>query len=190
MISHPFQRRLICVVLSGLLPACSPTPATGEQVFVKVPKPSRLQAPAANETSGLAATVSGDEGLWLVNDSGGEPVLYLVGQNGADRGRVRVETATNLDWEDLAGFSWQGKPYLLIADVGDNEARRATCTLYIVPEPARPHAGDAISGSVTPAWTIEFRYPDGPRDCESVAVDAVREKVILIQPNCTTGRIW
>jgi DNA-binding beta-propeller fold protein YncE len=37
-----------------------------------------------------------------------------------------------------------------------------------------------LNGAVKPAWTIEFRYPDGLRDCEAVAVDAARGKVILL----------
>ena len=31
-----------------------------------------------------------------------------------------------------------------------------------------------------PAWSIAFRWPDGPRDCEAIAVDAARGKVLLI----------
>lgn len=172
--------RLPCAVSIGLLLAVSGGCADERLGFVKMPKPPVLQAAAANETSGLAAAVSGGDCFWLLNDSGGQPALYLAGRDGADRGKVLVESARNLDWEDLAGFSWQGKPYLLIADVGDNESRRATCTLYIVPEPALPPAGGTLNGSVKPAWTIEFRYADGPRDCESVAVDAARGKVILL----------
>ena len=173
--------RLPFRVLLGLgLASLGLAGAAEELTFVKVPKAAVLQVPGANETSGLAATVRGGDGLWLVNDSGGEPMLYLAGPDGADRGKVKVEAANNVDWEDLAGFSWQGKPYLLVADVGDNEGRRASCTLYIVPEPAPPPAGGVLNGVVKPAWTIEFRYPDGPRDCEAVAVDAARGKVILL----------
>ena len=105
--------------------------AAEEFEWAKAPKAALLQVPAANEISGLAASARAVDGLWLINDSGGEPMLYLAGLDGADRGKVKVEPATNVDWEDLAGFSWQGKPYLLIADVGDNEGRRASCTLYI-----------------------------------------------------------
>jgi hypothetical protein len=176
--------------LLGLLLATSCGLAEKEFTWVKALQPVRLQAPAATETSGLAAAVRGGDFLWLVNDSGGEPALFLIGTDGSDRGKVRVESATNLDWEDLSGFSWRGKPYLLIADVGDNEGRRASCTLYIVPEPALPTAGETLNGTVKPEWTLTFRYPDRPRDCESVAVDAERGKVILISKRTTPLEVY
>jgi hypothetical protein len=31
-----------------------------------------------------------------------------------------------------------------------------------------------------PAWSIVFRWPDGPRDCEAVAVDAAHGEVLLV----------
>ena len=34
--------------------------------------------------------------------------------------------------------------------------------------------------SVKPSWSITYTYEDGPRDCESVAVDTVNRKVLLL----------
>ena len=31
-----------------------------------------------------------------------------------------------------------------------------------------------------PAWSIAFRWPDGPRDCEAVAVDVERGEILLV----------
>ncbi len=174
-----------CLARVGLLFLIGFCPAAAELAFVKAPKPVTLQAAAANETSGLAAAVSGGDFLWLINDSGGQPMMFLTDSTGADRGKVRVNAAVNVDWEDLASFTYQGKPYLLIADVGDNEGRRNSCTLYIVPEPTLPTAGKSLDGIAKPAWTIEFRYADGPRDCESVAVDAARGRVMLLSKRTT-----
>ncbi len=176
---------LLGLVLAGPCALAAEPPA-----FVKAPKPAVLQMPAASEASGLAAAVRGGEFLWLVNDSGGAPVLYLAGTDGADRGQVTVKSATNVDWEDLAGFSWQGKPYLLIADTGDNLSNRSVCTLYIVPEPALPSPGQVLKGAVEPAWTLAFRYPEGPRDCEAVAVDAAGGKVLLISKRTTPPEVY
>ena len=39
------------------------------------------------------------------------------------------------------------------------------------PKPAAP---------LKPAWSIAFRWPDGARDCEAVAVDAARGQILLI----------
>jgi len=89
---------------------------------------------------------------------------------------VKVAGATNVDWEDLDSFDLDGKHYLLIADTGDNGGIRKLLTLYVSEEPAHPRDGD----KVRPAWRIDFRWPDGARDCEATAVDASKGEVLLI----------
>src|SRR5690606_35887206 len=87
----------------------------------------------------------------------------------------RVEGAENTDWEDLAAFRFEGRDWLLVADTGDNGGLRRTLQLHVFEEPAR-----VADGVLRPAWTIVFRWPDGPRDCEAVAVDPVRGEVLLV----------
>ena len=48
--------------------------------------------------------------------------MYAVGTDGSDYGALTLRHASNYDWEDLAVFELDDKPYLLIADTGDNEA--------------------------------------------------------------------
>lgn len=159
-------------------------------VWTKVPGPVPVQAPAANEVSGLAVSGSARDGLWLINDSGGAPDLHFVGTDGTDRGKVRVDGVANVDWEELAAFRWRDHPYLLIADVGDNEGRRNSVVLHCLPEPTLPAGGRVLGGSVKPEWSIEFRYPDGPRDCEAVAVDVAAGKVILLAKRTVPPEVY
>lgn len=130
------------------------------------------------ETSGLARSQSRTDLLWAVNDSGNPAVLYALGLDGADRGSVRVLGAANRDWEDLASLQRDGQPYLLIADTGDNAARRGVSFLYLVAEP-EPDASGRFTGTVR-ARRLVFRYEDGPRDCEAVAVDPHTGEVLLV----------
>jgi len=170
---------------------CLPSACSGEGAeFSKQRGTVRLESAQVTEASGLAASSRGDGFLWMLNDSGGQPELYLAGTDGTDRGSVQVEGVRNIDWESLDSFTWEGKPWLLIADVGDNEARRESCSLWIVPEPELPGAGKKLAGSLKPGWTIQFRYPDGPRDCEAVAVDAVRGKIILITKRTVPPEVY
>ena len=37
--------------------------------------------------------------------------------------------------------------------------------------PAAPKDGTMLAGKIPVAWSIRFRYEDGPRDCEAVGVD-------------------
>ena len=148
--------------------------------FIRQEPAASIASAAVAEASGLAVS-SRDAGfMWIVNDSGAQADLHLFGTDGVDHGQVRVEGAVNADWEDLSSFELDGKSYLLIADTGDNASRREDCVLYVVEEPALPGAGEKLSGTVKVAWKIPFRFEDGPRDCESVAVDARVGKIILV----------
>jgi hypothetical protein len=64
----------------------------------------------------------------------------------------------------------------MVADTGDNGGIRKTLNLYVFEEPAKLRDG----GSLRPAWTINFRWPDGARDCEATAVDAANGEILLI----------
>lgn len=126
-----------------------------------------------DEASGLAQSLADPTLLWVLNDSGGLPALYRVGLNGNDHGRADVAKTMNWDWEALTAFSYQGRPALLIADTGDNAAVRDTVTLYAVSDPGRTGTPELI-------WRLDFRYEDGPRDCEAMAVDAQTQHIYLL----------
>src|SRR3546814_1299695 len=83
------------------------------------------------------------------------------------------------DWEDIAAFELDGRRYLLVADTGDNGGLRRSLQLHVIEEPA---SLDEVAqhAPLEPAWSIAFRWPDGARDCEAVAVDARRGEVLLI----------
>ena len=155
-------------VLLALLPGCdSPPPFVQLSGLVL---DARLQ-----EISGVAASRRDDDRLWMINDGGSDPELHAVTRRGGRIASLRIAGVTNTDWEDLAAFELDGHHYLLVADTGDNGGLRKTLQLHVVEEPAQP-----VDGSVTPAWSIVFRWPDGPRDCEAVAVDAAGGQVLLV----------
>lgn len=139
-----------------------------------------VQSNRVNELSGLAASSTRDDLLFAINDSGDDAMLYALGVHGQDRGSLRVRGAQNIDWEDLASFQLDGVAYLLIADTGDNLAWRPAVTLYVVREPRLDGERFAKDASVTPEWIMRVGYPDGPTDCESVAVDASARQILLL----------
>ena len=136
-----------------------------------------LEDPALVEASGLAPSRRDPDLLWIINDGGAKPRIHATDRHGASRGVVSVAGARNVDWEDLASFRWRGAPYLLIADIGDNDARRDMLSLYIIEE---PDLRSASAVNVEPKWRIDFMYPNGARDAEAIAVDAVNERVFVL----------
>ncbi len=163
---------------------------TAEPAFELQPNDAKLTSPAVTEASGLAASPSAEGFLWMVNDSGGTPEIHLAAIDGTPRGAVTVADAVNKDWEDLAAFTVDGNHCLLIADTGDNGSARESCTLYIVREPGLPAEDETLTGKAQILWQITFTYEDGPRDCESVAVDAENAKVILISKRSEPPEVY
>jgi hypothetical protein len=146
---------------------------------------ARLAASQLIETSGVAPSVRRADLFWAINDSGNAAALYALDAHGGDLGSFEVGGAKNRDWEDLDSFVLDGAPYLLIAETGDNEAEHTRSRLYVVPE---PQPGTARKVAV--AWTVSFVYPDGPRDCEAVAVDPAGERVLLLTKRDTPPRVY
>jgi hypothetical protein len=133
-----------------------------------------------NEVSGLAASRLSKNLLWVLNDSGDGPRIYAIDSTGIDIGRVTINGATNFDWEDMASFQVENTAYLLIADIGDNQRIRPACTLYIIEEPVLSKMKFSNPVSADPVCVIRFTYEDGPKDGESVAVDAANKRIYLL----------
>ena len=123
-----------------------------------------IAEPTINESSGLAPSLRTADVYWTNNDSGGEPVLYAIDGTGKYLGSVRFAGAVNIDWEDCASFSVNGKAYLLAADVGDNYAKRIDCKLYIIEEPDPAELDPAHELTAEIAWQLPVTFPDGPRE--------------------------
>lgn len=141
---------------------------------------ARIADPGLLETSGLTVSPQDPQFLWALNDSGAGAQFHLMDREGNARGILRLKGIKNRDWEDLASFRTGGRSCLLAADVGDNAGKRDVVQLHVILEPTLPGPDNEIDHEAKPLWTIRFRYPDGPRDCESVAVDEKAKKVILL----------
>jgi len=135
-----------------------------------------LSDPDLDEVSGLAASRAHPGIYWAQNDSGNGPKLVAIKTDGSRVATMTMTGGENVDWEDLDAFDLNGKHYLMVADTGDNGGIRKQLTLYVIEEPAKLRDG----GTLKPAWIINFKWPDGARDCEATAVDPIRGEVLLI----------
>jgi len=174
------MRLLICA--SFMLAACADADKAPQQRPV-LELAGYLQSNSLREASGLARSHRDDDVIWAINDDGPAD-LYAVGTQGEKLGKVRLSKANNRNWEDLAAFVLAGQAYLLIADIGDNEAQRKDVTLYVVEEP-RPD-----DDKVKIAWEIEFTYPEGPRDAEALAVDADGQRILVLSKRDIPARLY
>jgi hypothetical protein len=139
-----------------------------------------ITAPSIDEASGLAVSRLNDKILWVHNDSGDSARIFAIDTQGHQLATVNISGVKNIDWEDIASFVYQGEAYLLIADVGDNQAKRSQYQLHLIKEPDLSQLNGQKTLSVKPSWSMTFTYPDGAHDCESVAVDVAKQKILLL----------
>lgn len=165
--------------------------AAGDATFSGPHQGGTIQGPPRRETSGLALSRRTPGVIWTHDDSGGAAQLYADDLNtGKRRGTLRVAGHYNEDWEDLAAFEQNGKAWLVIGDVGDNDAKRKTVRLLVLEEPSAASLQPDTVVDVTPAYFVRFRYPDGPRDCEGVAVDPAEGAIYLLTKRDKTPRLY
>lgn len=126
--------------------------------------------PLLAETSGVAASRSYDGIFWTHNDSGGDVGVFAIDSTGTIRAAVRVEGASNRDWEDIARGPCEpgaDRDCLFIGEIGDNNEHHPHVAVYRIPEPG---LSDTVSA---PADIFRFTYPGGARDAEGLfATDA------------------
>ena len=134
-----------------------------------------LRESGLTESSGLAISHRRQNHFWSHNDSGDQARLYAFDSKGRKTGELGLKSVRAVDWEDMASFRDQGVARILVADCGDNQRNRSYITLYLFdePDPRDPKLPQQIQ-------TVYVRYPDGPHDCEAVAVDQHRKQIVLI----------
>lgn len=142
------------------------------------------------EISGLAPSLRRENVYWAHNDSGGRAEIHALDLDGRFLGSVAVPRLKNVDWEDMASFSFNGKSYLLIADVGDNGRKRERVAVHLIEEPSPDRDGSYHGLTAKPAWSVTFRYIDGPQDCEAVAVDPTTERIFLLNKDSKASIVY
>jgi hypothetical protein len=123
------------------------------------------------ENSGAAMSLR-QPGVWFsINDSGNEPELFAIDTSGAERGRWRIQGASNRDWEAIAlgpcvtdATASAAAHCVYIGEIGDNEARHSSVRIYRVEEPD----AQADARGSRRATALTFTYEGGPRDVEGM----------------------
>lgn len=176
------------VVLSPLL-AQQHIPLSKESSFGGPLGVGMLEKGDVVEASGLAASQVNKGLLWTHDDSGNEPYVYGLDNKGAIVCTLKVSSANNIDWEDIAvGKGPQAHPsYVYVGDIGDNDARRSKITVYRFPE---PQIGTKDRFQEVRADALTFTYPDGARDAETLFVDPLTEDLYIVSKRERKNRVY
>lgn len=148
-----------------------------------------LKDDAVTESSGIVAARANRDVFWTHNDSGDGAFLYAFDRAGKKLGVWKVETAKNVDWEDIAAYADKqtGENYLLIGDIGNNSLTRSEAVVYKIIEP-KIVAADADSTKKNPrliksVGKIIVEYPDARRDAETLVVNPANGDLYILSKN-------
>ncbi|HYF46681.1 MAG TPA: hypothetical protein VD926_10765 [Acidimicrobiales bacterium] len=139
---------------------CAAQPAPGQ---------ARVADPELTELSGVVAL---DSGRWAHNDSGDSARLFQLAEDGSTQAVVPLDGVEATDWEDLSSAG-PSSGELFVGDIGDNAGVRSEVLVHRVTVPDPP--SDAAL-----AQTITLRYPDGPRDAETLLVDPLTRDLVVV----------
>lgn len=145
----------------------------------------KIQSPQIRELSGLAAVLGQKDKFWAINDSGNRPQLFALGGNGKQLGATNLPLQ-NRDWEDLASFYYSGENWIAIAETGDNLERHSVSSIYIFKQ---PDLSD-LPAQLKLFKRIDFRYPNGPRNVESMAISPDEGRIYFIAKDYSAPDIY
>lgn len=180
----PLQGQTV-LLLVLLCAGCGKKNADHNISYADTPQSFALSTPI-REASGIAASIRNPGYLWTEEDSNNPPQVYLLKKDATAFSTVYIKNAVNRDWEDiaLAAGPVDGKNYLYIGEIGDNDAQYAECAFYRMEEPA------AGMDTVRVYDKIRFKYEDGPRDVEAFVVDNSSKNIYLFSKRDFPSRVY
>lgn len=159
-----------------------------------------------DEASGMTRSPQHTDIYWTHNDNinlpasskKSIPLLFAINAEGRLVSTLRLDEVRQRDWEAITHMDLNGKPMLVIGDIGDNRGSWPDYRLWLVPEPA------TLKTNVTlrPTALIRFRYPDqkpaprrqggysGGHDAESLVFDAQHEAFLILTKREKPARLF
>ncbi len=165
-----------------LIVACMAFVLQPDRPFLPGVQKGALEDPAIQEASGLEASRTNPGMLWTHNDSGDEARIFLLDSTAKRVATYYLEGVNARDWEEIGAADINGKRCLLIGDIGDNRAQYGEIYVHRVAEPFwdRAHTGVTDTIHKQDILSYKLRYPDGPRDAESLFFDPSGQELYVI----------
>jgi len=142
-----------------------------------------VESSLLTEISGVAASRTNADVLWVNNDSGDSARIYTMSIQGRHLGVYNLVGAGAVDWEDIAigPGPVEGQDYVYAGDIGDNARQRSSVTVYRVAEPTVTTTQDPVTVDLDEVDALPMQYP-GPAvyDCEALLVDPVSGDLFLV----------
>ncbi len=177
----------IIYVLSGILSfSCSQSQEQTSRITGK------LQEAYCNEISGIVASHINKGVFYVHNDSGDTSRVFAINNEGKVMATCYFagEPALMFGVKDCEAIGYGpgpeiGKSYIYLGDIGDNAQQRPYVSIYRFEDPP----------GLQPVMQIErqvafLKYPDGPRDAETLMVDPVHHLLYILSKRQDTIGIY
>ncbi|MEK6780922.1 MAG: hypothetical protein AABY93_04420 [Bacteroidota bacterium] len=142
-----------------------------------------------SEASGLVASVNNIGYFWAHNDSGNPAQIFLIDQNAKIKLVCKFNRIKNRDWEDIAigAGPQEGKNYIYVGDIGDNDAQYPLKLIYRFEEPLLMTEKEIIIADYD---TLILKLPDGARDAEALMIDPNSQDMFLVSKREDSVRLY
>lgn len=154
----------------------------------------RLQDKQMDEISGIAASEVFNGIYYVHNDSGDTSRIFAITPHGNIKKVIYFkgdpkEKLGVADCEDIAvGIGpAKGKSYIYMGDIGDNRAERSYITVYRIEEKKTWAKDSVVHAEAVP---IHFKYPDGPRDAETLMIDPIEKLIYIVSKRTDSVTVY
>jgi len=158
-----------------------------DTLFTSGKKLATMEKAFLSEASGLVVSRRHPGIMYTHNDSGNKPEVYMLDSLGAYKGRIVLKNTANRDFEDIAigPGPVKNKDYIYVGDIGDNSSNHEELYLYRFAEPSK--LGNDME--IEPDRFI-LKYPDGPKDSETLMVDPWNGDVWLLSKRDSSNVLY
>jgi len=162
-------------------------PQVVDTLFSQPQAVSKLENKQIDEASGLAFSWTFPNIIYTHNDSGGEPIVYMMDTLGQDKGKIFLEGVRNRDWEDIAIGPGKdpNQSYIYVGEIGDNNAKYDEIRVFRFPEPKSWQKEISVKPE-----TIRLKYPDGARDAETLMVDPLSGDLFILSKRDSSNTLF
>jgi hypothetical protein len=179
-------------VVSFATPSYDPSSIDTSKLFDAIPAVNDLFRKDMVEISGVAASRTNSGVLYIHNDSGNPNQVYLTNGAGDNLGTLTLTPVSNRDWEDIAVGPGPvpGKNYVYVADIGDNDSKYSSIFIYRFPEPDLNGRTSPVRLNIDTIDQIELKYPDGPRNAETLMVDPLTRDIYIASKENGVSKVY
>jgi len=154
-----------------------------------------LQDKEMNEISGISASGIAKDIYYVHNDSGDTSRFFSISPDGKLISTIYFKGAPEApqgvyDCEDIAVGPGpdRNKSYVYMGDIGDNYGTRKFITIYRMAEqPSFLKEGVTHAAAAIP---LHLKYPDGPKDAETLMVDPLEKLIYIVSKRHDTVGIY